>query len=516
MPDLDDLTAFAQANRHNLTDTLRHDQVIALAEAWLPEVRFHERERFHPIDLPGMLTLATDAFNELPVEEQDEFRVAIPTGGSIFQPTFEFFTPPVVLSSAGVLGSGADASAALDDLDRLGRSGVITHGANLGASRRLFGATTTLTGADTPTAGDPRVPRHPVVVGAELRMLFEALKHELQLDNLPPALAARGLPIDTIWAGFAVENSFFQRDQTADPENFPRAARRTILRNLVDAYESDPTAQPQGIPAGWQFITRAWEALTRYAFLEFNFVYAFNDYKEYGDSPFANEHEGDVEGCCVIFERQSLERFAAGTIELDDVMPHSLITAAHEEFQELDSLKRLSVDRARARDDLLVYVAPGSHGSYLTPGSHDILDFEDIVTDLPFMLPTWGILAGLMFPGTFAALVISLAATEHFIDAEDVTSDNGASIGPGPDPEPGGLQFGKRVDVTPLSDIEDDLNIYQNIPGMRARLATRGFPGKWGGDDDLVDKSPPWENKTARYFRRFLRSSNIAPSPVVD
>ena len=46
--------------------------------------------------------------------------------------------------------------------------------------------------------------------------------------------------------------------------------------------------------------------MTNYVFLEFYFVYAYNDYDEYGDWPFVNVHEGDTEGCCVVFERRPI------------------------------------------------------------------------------------------------------------------------------------------------------------------------------------------------------------------
>jgi hypothetical protein len=523
MVDLDDLAAFAAERRHNLTGPLRHEQVVALANAWFPEVRFHEDERFHPVDLPGMLAIPPPIFDQLPESAKDEFRISITTGRlPDGQPIDERFDPPVVHAAAGsvrrVLGSGADADDGMDELDDLGRSGVFTYGARLDAAREFFGASDTVTGAGEPTPGDPRLPRHlPMVARAELRMLLETLKHELQLDDLRGDLADRGLPIDAIWSGFAVENSFFDRDSNTDP-SFSRSDKRAILATLVAAHEAGEEAEAAALenmelPSGWRFVLRAWEAVKQFAFLEFYLVYAFNDYKEYGTAPFENEHEGDVEGCCVVFERRLLERFANGTVEAGQVIPHTVITSAHEEFQELDSLKRLPLVLDRARDDLVVYVAPGSHATYLTAGSHDILDFEDVVTDLPLQLPTWLLVVGLVFfPGTLISAALIAGIVEHFVDAEDQTSDNGASIGPEP-PDPASLEFGKQIEVTPLSDIQDDVNIYQDIPALRAALAVRGFPGTWGGDAGTIDKSPPWENKTARYFRRFLRSANIEPAP---
>ena len=66
--------------------------------------------------------------------------------------------------------------------------------------------------------------------------------------------------------------------------------------------------------------------------------------KEYGTFPFDNEHEGDVEGCCVVFRRSALEDFAAGRKTAAEVIPHSVITSAHEEFNNADRQKRLPED----------------------------------------------------------------------------------------------------------------------------------------------------------------------------
>jgi len=520
MPDLNALEAFATERRHNLTGPVRHDQVVALADAWLPEIRFHEGERFHPVDLPALLEIPDTVFAGLPEGAKDELRVAVATqilpNGQLL---IERFDPPVVHVPNGivrqVLASGAAATDALDELE-LGRSGVFTYGARLGAAREFFGASVTVAGVGEPAPGDPRAPRHlPLRVRAELRMLLETLKHELELDELPEELVNRGLPIDAIWSGFAVEDAFFISPPGAeDSEPFPRFQKREILGALVAAHEAgDEAAEAAAlarIPTGHRFISKAWDTVKGFAFLEYYLVYPFNDYKEYGTWPFENEHEGDIEGCCVVFERRVLEEFAAGTVQAEEVIPHTVITSVHEEFNDSDRMKRLSVVRDRARDDLLVYVAPGSHATYLTPGSHDILDFEDVVTDLPAQLPDGVIILGLL-TNILPVLALLAGIFEHFVDSEDQTSDNGVSVGPGP-PDPGSLRFDKRIEVTPLSDIESDTNIYQRE--QRSALAVRAFPGKWGGDSGLIDKSPPWENKTARYFRRFLRG-DIEPTIVL-
>jgi hypothetical protein len=522
MPNLDHTAAFAVERRHNLTQPLRHAHVVALAKAWLPEIRFHENERFHPVDLPGLLRIPPEVFAKLPESAKEKFRISVETGTPI-----ERFDPPVVLIDSGgasrVLGSGAKAADAMTD-PALDRSAVFTYGARLEAGRAFFGASDTVAGATEPAPGDPRRPRHlPIVVHAELRTLLETLKHELELDKLPSWFEDKRRPIDAIWSGFAVEESFFVYQGSGGPSGgpppppFDRHDKRNVLRGLVAAHLAGDVAAWQAtldlIPPGWALYQRAWDAVTQYAFLEFYFVYAFNDYKEYATWPFENEHEGDIEGCCVVFERSALEELAAGTKTAAQVTPHTVITSVHEEFHDSDCLKRLPVANNKARDDLVVYVAPGSHATYLTPGSHDFLDFEDVVTDLPAQLPTGVVVLAIIASWeVVVALVLLAGILEHFIGSDDETSDNGVSVGPG-EPDPANLEFTKKIEVTPLSDILTDVNIYQ--PALRQTRAIRGYYGMWGGDDGKVSHSAPWENKTARYFRNFLKYGDIKPSAVI-
>ncbi len=512
MPDLARLSAFARAKRHDLTRPLRHAQVEALAQAWLPTFHFHEAERFHPVDVPALLTLPFQEFAQLTPDAQRDARVPVTIAdGPGGQLRLHLLEPPVIVTPGvapgHVRGAGATAARALDD-DDLDADAVYTHGDGVSASITLFGASTSVTGQEQPSAGDPRRPRHPVVVRAELRVLLDTLKHELELDDLPDGLTK---PIDAIWTRFAVEGSFFEK-VSLPLAPFPESLQRDILRELVAAHErGEATPTPAAlarVPAGWRFVFKAWQVVTGFAFLEYYLVYAMNDYKTYGTAPFANNHEGDVEGCCVVFERGELDRFAGGGVAPTSVQPHSLITCAHNEYNDLDTPKRLPVGLAPARAACEVFVAPGSHACYLTAGPHDILDPEDIATDLPGQLPG-GWLLPLAFPGLFlAALTLALIA-EHFVDAEDVTTDDGIDVGPGPDDE-ANLKFPVRVETTPLSSIETGRNIYQ--PAERTLLAHRGYPGKWGATAGFIDKSAEWQNKTDRLFRAFLKRGQVPPS----
>ena len=506
----------AVSSAFNLTGPLRHETVVQLADAWYPEVRFHEAERFHPVDFEAMFTVPPAVMATLDEPTRDTLRIQV--GNSRFE-------PPIVRTGSDTVPASALATAVLDDpttgaevQKRISSGSVYTHGGGFDRSTQLFGASSTVQGLVDPSPGDPRVPRHPIVVRAEMRFLYETLKHELQADR----------PDDALWGRFAVEHSFF-RAVAGSNVPFTTSAKRDIMRRLIAAFDAgDETAQAAvlaDIPPPWQFVTRAWDALRNYVFLEYYFLYAFNDYLQVADSVFANEHEGDNEGCCVVFDRLDLESLAAGTKALDDVVGHTVITSVHEEFNDNDELKRLPLDRDRARDDLVVYVAAGSHATYLTAGSHDVLDFEDILTDFPGKVPGWAWL----IPGAAPVIVLILLLTaiaEHFADSEDETSDNGASTGPDPaaGTEPGPLVFPSRRVVTALSAITGpgaDVNAYQAALASAsanvslADLTRRAFPGTWGAHDGLRDHSPKWENKTARYFRKFVHSGDIRTNVIL-
>jgi hypothetical protein len=516
MLDLKGHADVAVSSGFNLTGPLRHATVVQLAAAWYPEIRFHEIERFHPVDFEAMFTVPPAVMATLDEPTRDTLRIQV--GDARFE-------PPIVRTGSDTVPASALTNAVLDDpatgagvQQRISSGSVYTHGGGFDRSVQLFGASTTVQGLPNPSPGDPRVPRHPIVVRAEMRFLFEALKHELQTDR----------PDDALWGRFAIEHSFF-RAAPGSTVAFTTSAQRNILRRLIAAVEAgDDAAQAAAlgdIPPPWQFVQRAWDALRNYVFVEYYFLYAFNDFLQVADSIFSNEHEGDNEGCCVVFDRRDLEELAAGTKALDEIVAHSVITSVHEEFNDNDELKRLPLDRDRARDDLVVYVAAGSHATYLTAGTHDILDFEDILTDFPGQIPGWAWL----IPGAAPVIVLLLLITaiaEHFADSEDETTDNGVSTGPDPEPgtDPGPLVFPSRRVVTPLSAITGpnaDVNAYQaalDAPPANVSLADltrRAFPGKWGAMDGIRDHSPKWENKTARYFRKFVHSGDIRSEVIL-
>lgn len=142
----------------------------------------------------------------------------------------------------------------------------------------------------------------------------------------------------------------------------------------------------------------------------------------------------------------------------------------------------------------------------MTPGTHDAIDIEDIFADFPGLAPTPLQVLGALFPGAFIAALIPIAVAEHFIDVEGKTSDKGVSIGPEP-PDSTNLKFEKRIDVTPLSPFTSGDNIYRRK--HRTLLALCGYAGAWGAHNERKDHSSPRKNRTARYFRKFLKDGQI-------
>ena len=181
----------------------------------------------------------------------------------------------------------------------------------------------------------------------------------------------------------------------------------------------------------------AWGAVTRFAFLEYYFFYAYNDFERYQTAIFDNEHEGDDEGCCLVFDRELLSP-AATSGQARAILRGAALRDHHLGARGVPGRRHPEVrPAARRRDpadpdrlardvvDFTVYVAGGSHATYLTSGNHDLVDFQD----------TWGYVdenASWLYIIAPVVLAISiiLAIIEHFIDTEDFTSEEGVHAGP--------------------------------------------------------------------------------------
>jgi hypothetical protein len=319
---------------------------------------------------------------------------------------------------------------------------------------------------------------------------------------------------DSIWASTWIDDLFFMKanlvpDDQRDP--FPRSLMRDILFNVVEGEINNDTALQNdaiaSIPNGWQFRHEVFETARNCALLEYYFIYAYNDYDRYEPWP-ANYHEGDDEGCCYVFDRRSLETVSASG-NLDDLLnvePLFVITSVHLERQDADRIKEF--DRISQNE---VFVAAGSHATYLTPGSHDFLSFGDAFEEGFDVPPVW---LNLLTGGALGLTIGLLTAIgEHFRDSNDETSESGIAAG-SDDQLPPDLVGDPRVveveiEVTPLS-LEE--NIFRTLSAQAtdsedARLGLLSFAGKLGDHaESLGNESPFFVRKTGRFFRKLIKS----------
>lgn len=528
MANLPALQAFAAAHGFGLTAPLRHEEVVRLAEYWLPDTRFYWDERFHPVALDDIFTMVEEPFAAMPPLTQEAWRVSkfVRTGPAAG--ASRAFDPPVVHVPDGmvpqgntlrpvvrVLNEGTPARDALR-LAEVGTNAVVTHGASFRTSNAFFGPLTTLSGGNTSAAGDPFLPRADepdpnrpgerrprVTVMAALYNLLDLLKYELAIAQADEGPAAEHYPPDGMRRGFDIFNSLLHWAGGGTPPPWSAKDRREFLQALIAAFEDG--GQIPNPPPGWKMDRGAWNAVTRYAFLEYSFFYAYNDFDRYQTTPFENEHEGDDEGCCLVFDRNVLN-LAANSSDPDMLrraVPHSIITLVHEEYQDADLFAFIpppivapGEPSPPARDvvDFTVYVAGGSHATYLTPGTHDLVDFQDGWAGADDFIPVLGALPPVAF---VIALIVSII--DHFVDTEDFTSDDGIHAGPDDVVGDHPAKVASHVVVLPMSD---DNHIY--MPINEPLLALRAYAGKWGGHDGWFDISPPFAPKAGRFFRKLL------------
>lgn len=232
MADLAAMRAFNSAQGPNLTGTLRHDaHVMPLAERWLPLIRFHEDERFHPVGLDGLELLPRPVFEGVNRAAQQTLEVSVEVAGPAGSTVTRRFPPPVLrvpdpIGSGSLVLNETDASLAPFGRAEVGAAAVLTHGDSFRRSNALFGSLLTVSGLADPVPGDPRAPRHPIRVMAELRMMWEALGLYLAIDQAPNSSYPK--PDDSLWDVVRVVDLFFEEidDPGVEPAGFSHAAQK--------------------------------------------------------------------------------------------------------------------------------------------------------------------------------------------------------------------------------------------------------------------------------------------------
>jgi hypothetical protein len=541
MADLQKLIDTADELDFNLTGQLRDADVEQLVKHWRPWISFHELERFHPIAFEDFLEKPQQVFDLLQEPAREELRLVRWIENAAGLAVLETFDPPILTKGLGfrekaqpvsaddppvptsqVLGS-ADTVLQSLELEEADKDAVITNGTSYRSARQLFGASDTVAGNPEPAPTDPREPRWDMKVIAEFKMLLETLEYELRVER-------EDYPDDALRGGFEVLSLFFSKKpddtgvpggsggQPATPTFLPRSLMVEVLLQLIEGHRAGSTAMEQAaldlIPDDWQFNFAPWEAIKRFAFIEYYLFYTYNDFDQYATWPWENRHEGDIEGFCLVFERAQLENAVQDGTPLVDVRPLTIITSVHEEFQDADRLRHLdqSLSQEEFRQAMQVYVAVGSHATYLKSGSHDHFDFSDSLT-APFQTDSF-LIDLLALVATLSGITLLVAIAEHFVGTDDETSDQGiiADSDELPNTNPDEQQRVVRPETLHLPLSSQDHIYAPQSPGDLARLAVRAFAGKWGGHNEIKNKSWPHQAKTGRYFRKLLPRVQ----PVID
>lgn len=519
MANLKKLQEFAEKNNFDLTAPLKHSQILQLAGYWMPEMRFYYEEQFHPISLDEFISIISSN----PDSQNPEFRVPIITGIVELQPpyspysrydnivgyhrpttnwqfVFSSFSPPVVYQPGDapsfksiVLNEDISILEALEH-PYVNDDTILTNG-DFDTYSHFFASQDKLQADYLPAAPEnPYLPRAKstdktplITIYAQYKNLLDVLEFDLKAEeardqNSPTYFPE--YPLDALRGGFIITDLLHSGELTTWD------VRRQCLLNMIAAYKAGEDIMTV-IPEGWKLNDKSWTAITSYAFLEYYFFYAYDDYFRYNLWPIlGNKHEGDDEGCCFVFDRKVVENAAKSSDPnaLMHVCPHSIITLVHRESDNTDEMKFIPTHTKESDDprkvvQAVVYIAAGSHATFLTEGIHDNITFDSTEQYWPWIAVIAA--AGLMPIAAILAAIFSCA----YGNPEDKTSDDGVRIVPEASEYPGTVDH--SIIVVPMSG---DNHIYKTEHEDLLRLVS--YPGQWG--------ESTFKPKTRRYFNRLL------------
>jgi hypothetical protein len=499
LADIAQLRQFARTRGFGVTGPLAQVEVEVLAREWMPEMRFHENENFHCISYGTFLRLRNEQ-----VRSSDWLEALNPSDPRL---TIHV-SPPVFFESQDRKVPVQPGDAAVTTESYISNVREVTRPTSVydTRDRSPHGLALQYFGSDR-KSGAVKLPRfQPITAIAEYRYFREALlfRAMAELDGRAGRLPtdAEGRLLDAAQIDLPFDKKLETKHLTRLIEAI-RAADRAD-RGIEGAAASEEANLSELIAD--DILTRTqWRVLRDFALLEYFFVYGYNDVSVHHDNPlFVGDHEGDVEGFGVLFDRADVDGILQASDRTDflrnQLAPRFFVTSAHSPWQQLDQAKDLaSLSRAEIKSLLHVYVMPGSHASYLDAGEYDNLEPYDELIEAG--AATAAALSSSYYYAVPAALIALLIA--HLLLPEEETSDKGAhTLPPGAAPTPNDpTRVPSRVLVTPLSR---NRNIYQDAwrPGSPSEidipLEERAFPGQWGVDGSrTISKMKRFVDKVA-------------------
>jgi hypothetical protein len=490
MFDVNALRGFGAAEIKKLTWPLTYDEVEVLAAEWMPELRFDEDENFHPISYGQLLALRTAQ-----IRREDFLRTV--TAAEPHRPSSA--KPPVFFQSEDDKISLDPAAPSISGVSYM--SNVVEVGDRLSQfdnrDRSPWGMAYMYFGSK-PQSNGVKTPAKPVTAVAEYRDLREFLAFRVRAEK---AWLTNQLPLYDNGVLDSILGPVWFQLSDDHPQKSRQLSWLAQLCDLADKADQGDAAAAMHEAAilrevvSDDVLTEAqWKVIRDYVLLEYFFVYAYNDITQHHTIS-SGDHEGDVEGFGVLFDRRKVAGVIGRLDRLDylrnSLRPRFLVTAPHAQWQGLDHGKDLEDPNdphlanltlpAFKNEVMRAWVMAGSHAMFLCPGTFQ--NFNSINEEVKIGS---GLLPVLLNPEFAVPAALLIELLEHFLEPEEETSDDGVRSTPtwsSGQPAAVPTSVASRVLTTPLSA---DRNVYQSSwsPGNPAEtditLAERLFPGTWG------------------------------------
>ena len=358
------------------------------------------------------------------------------------------------------------------------------------------------------TESGPNAPDYPIVVDAEFKLLFEALHQNTRalIDYLYELMTNQELKsMSILGSGSKRADGLFDHIRF-DPMFWkePEKLHHQELYYLLMLCEGKASENENDIPyaLGWLetediMKQKQWDVVRDYALISYYLIYPFNDFCYHGG---INVHEGDIEGLGVFVTLKEIDKYRNDEVSVDDMSAEGVTTIGHGASDGVDTFAywKNRVDARTVRignpenKTFDVFIARGSHATYLTDGPHDLSKWPELAETIePVAIPAAAaILCGFLpflCPPIITGLSSLPAITEKVNEMlEDHCSEEGLSAGT---EDAIGTQSG--IQINNIFHCKSSIDLALNVYMRENTLALRIFPGHLGArvqgeDDDRV------------------------------